>query len=93
MNRLKISVFIIIILTGIAITSQFVVKNFTTTSLASIEKIGALADEGNFEQAKKEIDILDNFTKKNEHILALFLKRDNVSIILTNCATFNAYAE
>ncbi|MDO5603239.1 MAG: DUF4363 family protein [Oscillospiraceae bacterium] len=93
MKRVKGALLLLLFLVVLITISHLLITADTGEMLQQLEEIGALCDNGNFEQAKEKIDYLETFCEEKEHTMALFLKRDYVASVLVSCSTLRAYAE
>lgn len=92
MNRVKSAVVILFCLILLILFSGWLVHSTNQKLLAHLDNIESLCLMGRFSEAEEQIRILRRYYQKQEHLLALFIRRDYLGSTAVSISGLSAYA-
>lgn len=92
MRKKFVPLIIVAIVTALTLWGHFEVKGTVNTAREQLDEIRSCAENEDYEGAEEEIKkLLRDFDAK-QHMLELFVKRENVSAVSVNLHGLEAYA-
>lgn len=92
MRRIQAALWIIAVVSVMAVFSHVTIRGITDTLESGLDGIRAAAEEEDYPQAKQRAADLVSYLTDKEHWLELFLKRETVASLSVNLHGLSAYA-
>lgn len=92
MKRVKIALLILIFLCFLTLASGCLIHHSCCSLVRQLDRVLQLCEQGQFAAAQASIQELNRFYARQEHLLALFLRRDALGTVSVSLAGLSAYA-
>lgn len=92
MKRIWMAFLILAMMGAVAFGSHSVVSHVASDVLKSLDDVRALAQQGDFASARRELTSAVSDFDRDGHILELFFKREYIANIRVSLAGLDAYA-